>query len=143
MSVVCTPAGAVCSGTSRKHRASHDRMSPACAGGSERRRRGAARERRTEKLPTTASRLSGAPASSTCATTLRCSDSAGMLCRDPLFQKFLCQAGQTFSESEEEARQWMLDEFQIASRAELKNNPEAARQYMAVQQEYLAWKQSV
>ena len=69
--------------------------------------------------------------------------SAGMLCRDPLFQKFLCQAGQTFSESEEEARQWMLDEFQIASRAELKNNPEAARQYMAVQQEYLAWKQSV
>ena len=68
--------------------------------------------------------------------------SAGMLCRDPLFQKFLCQAGQTFGESEEEARQWMLDEFQIASRAELKNNPEAARQYMAVQQEYLAWKQS-
>ena len=45
-------------------------------------------------------------------------------------------------ESEEEARQWMLDEFQIASRAELKNNPEAARQYMALQQEYLAWKQS-
>lgn len=68
--------------------------------------------------------------------------SAGMLCRDPLFQKFLCQAGQTFGESEEEARQWMLNEFQIASRAELKNNPEAARQYMAVQQEYLAWKQS-
>ncbi len=69
--------------------------------------------------------------------------SAGMLCRDPLFQKFLCQAGQTFGESEEEARQWMLEEFQIASRAELKNNPEAARQYMAVQQEYLAWKQNV
>lgn len=69
--------------------------------------------------------------------------SAGMLCRDPLFQKFLCQAGQTFGESEDEARQWMLDEFQINSRAELKNNQEAARQYMAVQQEYLAWKQSV
>ena len=69
--------------------------------------------------------------------------SAGMLCRDPLFQKFLVEAGQTFIEGEQAAREWMLEEFHITSRSELKNNPEAARQYMSVQQEYLAWKQNV
>jgi hypothetical protein len=69
--------------------------------------------------------------------------SAGMLCRDPLFQKFLVEAGQTFIEGEQAAREWMLEEFHITSRSELKNNPEAARQYMSVHQEYLAWKQSV
>lgn len=69
--------------------------------------------------------------------------SAGMLCRDKLFHKFLLEKGQTFDESEQIAIDWLKEELSIKSRAELKDNRDAARHFNTIQQEFLAWKQSV
>jgi hypothetical protein len=68
---------------------------------------------------------------------------AGMLCRDKLFQKFLLEKGQTFDEGEQIATEWLKEELGIQSRAELKDNRDAARHFTTIQQEFLAWKQSV
>lgn len=68
---------------------------------------------------------------------------AGILCRDPLFHKFLIEKGQTFDESEEVAAEWLRTELGISSRSELKENRDALRYFTTIQQEFLAWKQSV
>ncbi len=68
---------------------------------------------------------------------------AGMLCRDTQFQKFLLEKGQTFDTGEQVAAEWLKEELGIQSRAELKDNRDAARHFNTIQQEFLAWKQSV
>jgi hypothetical protein len=69
--------------------------------------------------------------------------SAGMLCRNELFHKFLLEKGQTFDESETAATEWLKEELNIQSRSELKENRDAARHFNTIYQEFLAWKQSV
>jgi hypothetical protein len=67
--------------------------------------------------------------------------SAALLCRNPKFWHFLSQTGQTFDESEEVATTWLKQELQIASRAELKTNQEAARRMKFILKEFYEWTQ--
>ena len=68
---------------------------------------------------------------------------AGILCRDPMFQRFLLEAGQTFDASEDIATAWLKEELNIQSRAELRENNAAASQLRIINQEFQAWKTTV
>lgn len=68
---------------------------------------------------------------------------AGILCRDPMFQRFLLEAGQTFDASEDIATAWLKEELNIKSRAELRENNAAASQLRIINQEFQAWKTTV
>lgn len=68
---------------------------------------------------------------------------AGILCRDKAFHKFLLETGQIFEASEAEAINWLKSELKIVSRSELSTNVPAAKQLNLINQEYIAWKQSV
>jgi hypothetical protein len=68
---------------------------------------------------------------------------AGILCRDPMFQRFLLEAGQTFDASEDIATAWLKEELNIQSRAELRENQAAASQLRIINQEFQAWKTTV
>lgn len=68
---------------------------------------------------------------------------AGVLCRDPFFHKFLIEMGNIIEPTEEEAVEWLRYELGIGSRSELKTNPEAAKQFHFIQQEFQAWKTTV
>ena len=67
---------------------------------------------------------------------------AGILCRDTDFQKFLVQTGIALDASESEAIDWMRNELGISSRAELKNNPDAAKHLLTINEEFKAWKRN-
>ena len=68
---------------------------------------------------------------------------AGILCRDPMFQRFLLESGQTFDASEDIATAWLKEELNIQSRAELRENQAAASQLRIINQEFQAWKTTV
>ena len=68
---------------------------------------------------------------------------AGILCRDKAFHKFLLETGQVPEASETEAINWLKDTLKIVSRSELSTNVPAAKQFNIIYQEFLAWKQSV
>lgn len=68
---------------------------------------------------------------------------AGILCRDKTFHKFLLETGQVLEASEEEAISWLKDTLKIVSRSELSTNFRAAKQFTLIHQEFLSWKQSV
>jgi hypothetical protein len=68
---------------------------------------------------------------------------AGILCRDKAFHKFLLETGQVLEASEEEAISWLKDTLKIVSRSELSTNFRAAKQFTLIHQEFLSWKQSV
>lgn len=68
---------------------------------------------------------------------------AGILCRDPMFQRFLLEAGQTFDASEDIATAWLKEKLNIKSRAELRENNAAATQLRIINQEFQAWKTTV
>ena len=68
---------------------------------------------------------------------------AGILCRDPMFQRFLLEAGQTFDASEDIATAWLKEELGIQSRTELRENHAAASQLRTINQEFQAWKTTV
>lgn len=68
---------------------------------------------------------------------------AGILCRDKAFHKFLLETGQVLEASETEAINWLKDTLKIVSRSELSTNVAAAKQFNIIYQEFLAWKQSV
>lgn len=69
--------------------------------------------------------------------------SAGILCRDKGFAKFLMETGQIFEDSESSVVEWLKEELGIASRAELKDKPQAAKRLWSINEEYQLWKQSV
>lgn len=69
--------------------------------------------------------------------------SAGMLCRDQTFARFLMETGQIFDDSEEAVTQCLKEELGIESRTELKTNKEAASKFRHINQEYIAWKLNV
>jgi len=68
---------------------------------------------------------------------------AGILCRDKAFHKFLLETGQVLEASETEAINWLKSELKIVSRSELSTNIKAAKQFTLINLEFLAWKQSV
>lgn len=68
---------------------------------------------------------------------------AGILCRDPDFARYLLDIGQIFETSEEAVVTWLKEELEIQSRSELKENYQAAKKLQFVLKEYHSWKQSV
>ena len=66
---------------------------------------------------------------------------AGMLCRDPLFWKFVSEQSLA-DENEEEATEWLRQEVGISSRAELKSNVGARIRLTRVHKEFMAWKEN-
>jgi uncharacterized protein YcgL (UPF0745 family) len=68
---------------------------------------------------------------------------AGILCRDKAFHKFLLETGQVLEASETEAINWLKSELKIVSRSELSTNIKAAKQFTLINLEFLSWKQSV
>jgi len=69
--------------------------------------------------------------------------SAGILCRDPQFAQYLLDLGQIFEMTESAVIAWLKEELDIQSRAELKENQQAAKKLQFVQQEYRLWKANV
>jgi hypothetical protein len=67
---------------------------------------------------------------------------AGILCRDPDFQRFLAEIGYIQNATELETVDWMRNEFGIKSRAELKSSPEAAKHLFTINEEFKAWKRN-
>jgi hypothetical protein len=65
---------------------------------------------------------------------------AGILCRDPQFAQYLMDIGQIFEMTESAVIAWLKEELEIQSRAELKENQQAAKKLQFVQQEYRSWK---
>jgi len=68
---------------------------------------------------------------------------AGILCRDPQFAQYLMDIGHIFELSESAVVAWLKEELDIQSRAELKENKQAAQKLQFVQQEYRLWKTNV
>ena len=68
--------------------------------------------------------------------------SAGILCRDKGFAKFLMETGQIFEDNESTVVEWLKTELGIASRAELKDKPQAAKRLWSINDEYQLGKQS-
>jgi len=68
---------------------------------------------------------------------------AGILCRDKAFHRFLLETGQVLEASEAEVIDWLKSELKIVSRSELSTNFRAAKQFTLIHQEFLSWKQSV
>jgi uncharacterized protein YcgL (UPF0745 family) len=66
--------------------------------------------------------------------------SAGILCRDPQFAQYLMDIGQIFEMTESAVIAWLKEELDIKSRAELKENQQAAQKLQFVLQEYRSWK---
>lgn len=67
---------------------------------------------------------------------------AGILCKDPDFHKFLFETGNIIEATEKDTTDWMRNELGVASRSELKNNIEAAKHLMTINEEFKAWKRS-
>lgn len=68
---------------------------------------------------------------------------AGILCRDKGFAKFLLETGQIFEETEATVIDWLKEELGIQSRAELKDNINAAKHLRTIKEEFQQWKQNV
>ena len=69
---------------------------------------------------------------------------SAILCKDKEFARFLFNSSLTFTWLEEaEVTSWLREELKITSRAELKNNREAADQFWFIYQEFMQWKQNV
>ena len=66
--------------------------------------------------------------------------SAGILCRDKSFAKFLLETGQIFDDSETNVISWLKDELDIQSRAELKESPDKTRRFWLINEEFNLWK---
>jgi hypothetical protein len=68
---------------------------------------------------------------------------SAILCKDKEFARFLFNNSLTFTWLEEaEVTEWLREELKITSRAELKDNREAAKQFWFIYQEFMQWKQS-
>jgi hypothetical protein len=66
---------------------------------------------------------------------------AGLLCRDPKFWKYLYDDGQIFEEEEEMATDWLRHYLNITSRSELKTNEPARILFSKLLKEFTQWKQ--
>jgi hypothetical protein len=65
--------------------------------------------------------------------------SAGILCRDQRFWKFLHDDSQIFSANEKEATDWLREYLGVKSRTELKTNSKARANLESITKEYRSW----
>ena len=68
---------------------------------------------------------------------------AGILCKNERFAKFLMETGQIFEETTDAVIEWLKNELSISSRAELKENIPAAKRFWAIKEEFELWNRSV
>jgi hypothetical protein len=66
---------------------------------------------------------------------------AGMLCKDPKFWKYLYAQEQIFDEDMEDATEWVRSYLNVQSRSDLKTNNEARILLERLNREYQAWLQ--
>ena len=66
---------------------------------------------------------------------------AGLLCREPMFWRYLYNDTQIMQETEKEATDWLRDYLNVQSRSELKTNEQARVLLDQVHKEFNAWKQ--
>lgn len=66
---------------------------------------------------------------------------AGILCRDPKFWKYLYQDDQIFEEDEEMCTDWLRNYLNVKSRSEFKTNFESRVLLKKILKEYNEWKQ--
>lgn len=67
---------------------------------------------------------------------------SAILCKDENFASFLLHTGQIDFDDQASVVNWLRDELSISSRAELRDNREAARQFWFIYQEFMQWKQN-
>jgi len=67
---------------------------------------------------------------------------AGILCKSKEFQLFLQDMGELFDITEKDAAEWLRQQLKITSRSELKENIEAARRLLQINEEFKQWKQN-
>jgi hypothetical protein len=66
---------------------------------------------------------------------------AGVLCRDPKFWKYLYEDDQIFEEEEAMCTEWLRNYLNVKSRSELKTKEEARVLLKKILREYNEWKQ--
>ena len=66
---------------------------------------------------------------------------AGMLCKDPKFWKYLYSQEQIFDEDMKDATEWVRSYLGVESRADLKTNREGQILLSKLQTEYQKWQQ--
>ena len=64
---------------------------------------------------------------------------AGILCRDKNFAQYLHDKEEIFEKKEAEVIEWLKMELDISSRTELKDDPQKAKRFWAIYQEYQQW----
>jgi hypothetical protein len=67
---------------------------------------------------------------------------AGILCRDKQFAQYLHSKEQIFEAKEADVIEWLKCELDISSRTELKDEPQKAKKFWAINEEFQSWKQS-
>jgi hypothetical protein len=67
---------------------------------------------------------------------------AGILCRDKQFAKYLHDKEEIFEAKEADVIEWLKGEIGIDSRTELKEDQQKAKKFWAINEEFQAWKQS-
>jgi hypothetical protein len=67
---------------------------------------------------------------------------AGILCRDKQFAKYLHDREEIFEAKEADVIEWLKGELDIESRTELKEDQQKAKKFWAINEEFQAWKQS-
>lgn len=65
---------------------------------------------------------------------------AGILCREEAFGAWLVERGDILEASEREIVDWLKSQLGVNSRAELRDNPDAANRLWSIEQEYKIWK---
>lgn len=66
---------------------------------------------------------------------------AGILCRDPKFWKYLFDENHIFEEEEELCTEWLRNYLNVKSRTELKTNKDARVLLKKILKDYNEWKQ--
>lgn len=65
---------------------------------------------------------------------------AGILCKDPEFWRFLHDEAQVFDESEADATEWLREYLKVSSRSELKTKPASRIKLEQISKEFEQWK---
>jgi hypothetical protein len=68
---------------------------------------------------------------------------AGILCRDKQFARYLFEKEEIFEKKEADVIEWLKGEIGIESRTELKESQIKANKFWSINEEFQLWKQSV
>lgn len=66
---------------------------------------------------------------------------AGILCRDVNFARWLVETGNILEPDERDVVEWLKSELGLQSRADLKTNQQAVKRLWTIEEEYKLWNQ--